>query len=206
MTNIIKTLAAWARRNNARAALLAVAAVLAAVAEAKQQTVYLFGVSTSFNDSVVYVTDVQELQGAYIEDTREKFLVGRDDYSYQLRNHCLAQGLPNRTCTTFWATSRKDIERQYVKVMERLMPQSAKKRKKRKKQRSEVRVVVIPANVFAYTVAKPDEGTLYVNPEEAERAAQQSKKHAPKDAKPAPDGTMPPPPNGQAPAPNGPKQ
>lgn len=174
MTHSIKTI--FRRMASARGALLMLAFVMAAAAQAKQQTVYLFGVSTSFNDSTVYITEVQELPGAYIEDTREKFLIGRDEYSYQLRNHCLDQGLPNRTCTTFWATSRKDIEKQYTKIMERLMPQTSKKRKKNR--RVEVRVVNIPTSTFTYSVVKPDEGTTYVNPEEAERAAQQSKKDA----------------------------
>lgn len=53
---------------------------------AKQADVYMFGVSCSFNDSIVYLTNIQEVKGAYIEDRREHFLVNRNDYSSQLKN------------------------------------------------------------------------------------------------------------------------
>ena len=45
--------------------------------------VYMFGFAASFNDSTIYITDIQEIKGAYVAE-RTKFLVNRDENSYQL--------------------------------------------------------------------------------------------------------------------------
>lgn len=78
---------------------------------AKQADVYMFGVSCSFNDSIVYLTNIQEVKGAYIEDRREHFLVNRNDYSSQLKNFFANRGQANRTCVIIWASTQKDIEK-----------------------------------------------------------------------------------------------
>ena len=48
--------------------------------------IYAFGFSASFNDSIVYFTDIQEIDSAWINE-KNKFLVSRDNYSYQLKNY-----------------------------------------------------------------------------------------------------------------------
>lgn len=53
----------------------------------KMPKMFMFGFSASFQDSIIYMTDVQEIEGAWY-DTKTKFLLGRQHYSYQ------AQGLP----------------------------------------------------------------------------------------------------------------
>ena len=63
--------------------------------------VYMFGFSASFKDSVVYITNVQDVQGAWI-DSKTKFLLNRDSYSYQLKEHM--------------ATNKKKIEKQLKKL------------------------------------------------------------------------------------------
>ena len=47
---------------------------------------YAFGFSASFNDSIVYFTDIQEIDSAWINE-KTKFLISRDNYSYQLKNY-----------------------------------------------------------------------------------------------------------------------
>ena len=47
-------------------------------AATKQTKIYMFGVATSFNDSTLYITEIQEISGAYI-DSKTKFLVERDN-------------------------------------------------------------------------------------------------------------------------------
>ena len=72
---------------------LLTAVVLMAVAtteraEAKRVVVpkmYIYGFAASFTDTVVYFTNVMEVDSAWYE-TKSKFLLGRNLYSRQLRN------------------------------------------------------------------------------------------------------------------------
>ena len=69
------------------ALLLLLCAALATEAKKVQKDhLYMFGFSASFRDSTVYFTDIQDVRGAWV-DTKTKFLLGRDNYSYQLRNY-----------------------------------------------------------------------------------------------------------------------
>lgn len=172
--------------------LLLIAMLTIAIAtQAKQEDIYIFGVALSFNDSVVCITDIQELKQAYLTDSREGFLVGRNNYSYQLRDHLAAKSLANRTVATFWATKRKDIEKKYNKVLNKYVPTQKKKKKSRKNQ-PVYTLRYLTTSDFAYTVVTPDEGTVYVDAGKAEEAARKSKKKSKKDApKGAPQG-MPP--------------
>jgi len=76
----------------------------------------MFGFSASFKDSVVYITNVQDVQGAWI-DSKTKFLLNRDSYSYQLKEHMTEQYQePDRVCIVFYATNKKKIEKQLKKL------------------------------------------------------------------------------------------
>lgn len=77
---------------------------------------YMFGFSASFNDSVVYFTDIQTIDNAYI-DSKTNFLLSRDNYSYQLKSYLEEQvGLKNRTCVTVFALKQKDLEKKLVNM------------------------------------------------------------------------------------------
>ena len=77
--------------------------------------IYLFGTSASFNDSIVYFTDIQILDSAWI-DEKTDFLVNRSEYSHQLREHFNMTGHPNRTCLVSFATTEKEILKKYAKM------------------------------------------------------------------------------------------
>ena len=96
----------------------------------KPAHVYMFGFSASFQDSIVYVTDIQDVQGAWIE-SKTKFLLGRDNYSYQLKEH-FTNNLqdPDRVCMVFYATSKSKA----VKIMKKLMKKYVPNHKKSKKK------------------------------------------------------------------------
>ena len=85
----------------------------------KTDRVYMFGFSASFKDSVIYVTDIQNVPGAWIE-TKRTFLLGRDEYSRQLKSY-LADQLqqPKRVCMVFFAMNKKKAEKQYLKLMKK---------------------------------------------------------------------------------------
>lgn len=82
-------------------------------------TVYMYGLSTCFNDTVAYLTDVIEVQGAYYYD-KSRFLGERHEYSVQLKNYFESQGKVNRVCTVFFCEKKEKAEKAYVKLRKRL--------------------------------------------------------------------------------------
>lgn len=77
---------------------------------------YMFGFSASFTDSIVYFTNVQAVDSAWVE-SRGNFLQGRDNYSYQLKNYFAnTQNMPNRTCVVIYAMTKKKAEEKFMKM------------------------------------------------------------------------------------------
>ena len=96
--------------------LLTITAVLTIVAKNKQYPkVYMYGIAASFNDSTIYFTDIQAVDTVWL-DSKTKFLINRNDYSYQLKNYFENIGLPHRTCVVTYALKRKDIEKKFQKT------------------------------------------------------------------------------------------
>ena len=82
----------------------------------KARHMYVFGFAASFKDSVVYMTEIQDVQGA-MYDTKTKFLLGRDSYSDQLKTYFReTMQMPNRVCMVMFSTSKKKAEKQYLKL------------------------------------------------------------------------------------------
>ena len=86
--------------------------------------VYVWGVSLSFPDSVVYFTEIQYIDGVVIED---KFLPNRHMYSYELKDYMsFEEGKPGRTSVIFFSTKRSKLERKESKVKKRLVERENK--------------------------------------------------------------------------------
>ena len=79
------------------------------------QKVYIYGFSASFQDSIVYFTDIQELENVTVAE-RTNFLSSRDSYSNQLRDYLTGKNQPFRTCIVSYAFDRKHIEKKYLKL------------------------------------------------------------------------------------------
>lgn len=98
---------------------LLLAGVLPQEIEAKRIKVpkmFMFGFSASFQDSIIYMTDVQEVEGAWYE-TKSKFLLGRQHYSYQLKDFLAnTRQQPNRVCVVMFALTRKEAEKKFIKL------------------------------------------------------------------------------------------
>lgn len=103
-------------------AVAAVAAVLAsATVTAKNKRVpkvYAFGFAASFNDSTVYITDIQEIDIVWIND-KTKFVLERENYSGQLRTYLNENGKEHRTCIMSYAFKKKDIEKKFHKLRDK---------------------------------------------------------------------------------------
>ena len=107
--------------------------------------VYMFGVSSSFNDSTVYFTNIQELDSAWA-DEKSKFLSNREDYAYQLKDFFNERRESNRTCVVFYAYNRKDIDKKYTKLKNKYMNQKKK----------HFHVEDIASSDFSFHAVKPD--------------------------------------------------
>ena len=92
--------------------------IMAKGGEELAQKMYVFGVSTSFNDSTVFFTEIMELEGAWVE-SKTGFIVSRDNYSYQLRDHLASKGYPKRTCIFISGKNLKDVTKKYDKLKSR---------------------------------------------------------------------------------------
>lgn len=88
-------------------------------AKVERTTVYMFGFSASFTDSLVYITDIQQLDSAYI-DTKTKFLFDRVVYSDQLQTYLEGiNAMPDCTCVVFFNTKKKKLEEDFRKIKNR---------------------------------------------------------------------------------------
>jgi len=87
--------------------------------EVQQQHLYMFGFAASFKDSTVYVTDIQDVQGAWV-DTKTHFLLDRDSYSHQLRRYLEdnRQEL-SRVCLVVFAPSKSKAEKKMAKLLKK---------------------------------------------------------------------------------------
>ena len=108
--------------------------------------IYMFGFAASFNDSTVYLTDIQTVN-AYLVNNRTKFLANREDYSYQLRNYLQSNGLEAYpTCITMFAENEKDATKKYLKLKERY-----------EKSKKKYSIKSLKDSKFKYTPVEPDQ-------------------------------------------------
>jgi hypothetical protein len=108
--------------------------------------IYMFGFAASFNDSTIYLTDIQTVN-AYLVNNRTKFLANREDYSYQLRNYLQSNGLEAYpTCITMFAENEKDATKKYLKLKERY-----------EKSKKKYSIKSLKDSQFKYTPVEPDQ-------------------------------------------------
>lgn len=119
-------------------ACLVALAVLPVRAKVVQKPVYIFGYATSLLDSTTYLTDVQRLDSAYV-DEKTHFLMDRVLYATQLQFYLEEYtGRKNLTCAVLFAEKKARAEKKLAKV--------------RKKQQalSIVRLVPMPEDDFRF--------------------------------------------------------
>lgn len=89
--------------------------------------VYIFGVSDSFSDSTVYITNVQPLDFVRL-NSKSAFLPMRSSFSYQLKNYFeTKKNMPNRLCAVFYNVSKDKLERELNKVKKGYLAQKGYK-------------------------------------------------------------------------------
>ena len=89
-----------------------------------EKDVYVWGVSISFSDSIVYFTEIQHVEGAVLEN---KFLPNRHMYSYELKDYMsFEEGMPGRTSFVIFADKRATLAKKELKIKKRLVEQEGK--------------------------------------------------------------------------------
>lgn len=130
----------------------------------KPAKVYMFGFAASFNDSTVYMTNIQKVD-AYLANDRTKFLANREDYSYQLRYYLQNNGLVSYpTCVTMYAEN----ENKAMKLFTAL-------KKKYEKGKKKYVVKFISDAEFSYKTITPDNYTSSEEIQENAKTAVKSK-------------------------------
>lgn len=80
--------------------------------------VYVMGVSLCFGDSVVYFTDIQQIDSVRL--TKEGFLPSREGYSDQLKNYLESKdGKLNHTCITYFSEKKATLQKKASKLLKR---------------------------------------------------------------------------------------
>ena len=90
----------------------------------KTEHMYMFGFSASFQDSTIYITDIQDVYGVWY-DSKQKYIRGLEDYSSQLNTYLTEQrNQPNRVCVVFYALDKKKAEKKYKKLQKKSVVKS----------------------------------------------------------------------------------
>ncbi|MBE6286885.1 MAG: hypothetical protein E7099_01655 [Mediterranea massiliensis] len=103
----------------------------------KEQNVYAYGVAASFNDTVVYYTEIQLLDSVKLD--KNGFLPSRELYSIQLRNHLEYQMMkPHYTCMIYFSDNKEKLQKNAKKVLDKY------------RANKQMRVEVIDPKSFAF--------------------------------------------------------
>ena len=84
----------------------------------ESKPVYIYGVAASFKDTVLFVTDIQQLEGVALD--KDKFLPYREGYSYEMKSYVENKlGMQDRICAVFFSENLKNITKEYTKLMKK---------------------------------------------------------------------------------------
>lgn len=134
---------------------------------------YLFGFIANFTDSVVYFTDIQEVDSIWY-DKNSHFLLGRDVYANQLRNFFTEDlKMPHRTCIVSFGLSRKEAEKKLVKMRKYYT----------NKKTGNYEIRNLNENQFKFTTVRMEETVVSPKTKAEKKAAKEARKQAEQKAK-----------------------
>ena len=90
------------------------------------EPVYIWGASVCFNDTVVYFTEIQQLDGVELEKGSD-FLPNRQLYSYELKDYMsFKEDMPGRTSVILFSKKKQTLEKRVEKIKQRLVKKNGK--------------------------------------------------------------------------------
>lgn len=120
-------------------ALVALCAALQVSARDRQQSIYMFAYGTSFNDSTIYLSTVEVVKNATLEQ-KTNFLNNRLSYSNAFKQFLDVKYSGIHTTAVFFNVKREKLEKMYLKI-----------RRNTQKSRA-MRLVEVPASDFRFPV------------------------------------------------------
>lgn len=120
-------------------ALVALCAALQVSARDRQQSIYMFAYGTSFNDSTIYLSTVEVVKNATLEQ-KTNFLNNRLSYSNAFKQFLDMKYSGIHTTAVFFNVKREKLEKMYLKI-----------RRNTQKGRA-MRLVEVPASDFRFPV------------------------------------------------------
>ena len=120
-------------------ALVALCAALQVSARDRQQSIYMFAYGTSFNDSTIYLSTVEVVKNATLEQ-KTNFLNNRLSYSNAFKQFLDVKYSGIHTTAVFFNVKRDKLEKMYLKI-----------RRNTQKSRT-MRLVEVPASDFRFPV------------------------------------------------------
>lgn len=120
-------------------ALVALCAALQVSARDRQQSIYMFAYGTSFNDSTIYLSTVEVVKNATLEQ-KTNFLNNRLSYSNTFKQFLDVKYSGIHTTAVFFNVKREKLEKMYLKI-------------RRNTQKSKaMRLVEVPVSDFRFPV------------------------------------------------------
>lgn len=120
-------------------ALVALCVALQVSARDRQQSIYMFAYGTSFNDSTIYLSTVEVVKNATLEQ-KTNFLNNRLSYSNAFKQFLDVKYSGIHTTAVFFNVKREKLEKMYLKI-----------RRNTQKGRT-MRLVEVPASDFRFPV------------------------------------------------------
>lgn len=96
-------------------ALVALCAALQVSARDRQQSIYMFAYGTSFNDSTIYLSTVEVVKNATLEQ-KTNFLNNRLSYSNSFKQFLDVKYNGIHTTAVFFNVKREKLEKMYLKI------------------------------------------------------------------------------------------
>lgn len=120
-------------------ALVALCAALQVSARDRQQSIYMFAYGTSFNDSTIYLSTVEVVKNATLEQ-KTNFLNNRLSYSNAFKQFLDVKYSGIHTTAVFFNVKHEKLEKMYLKI-------------RRNTQKSKaMRLVEVPVSDFRFPV------------------------------------------------------
>lgn len=96
-------------------ALVTLCAALQVSARDRQQSIYMFAYGTSFNDSTIYLSTVEVVKNATLEQ-KTNFLNNRLSYSNAFKQFLDVKYSGIHTTAVFFNVKREKLEKMYLKI------------------------------------------------------------------------------------------
>lgn len=120
-------------------ALVALCAALQVSARDRQQSIYMFAYGTSFNDSTIYLSTVEVVKNATLEQ-KTNFLNNRLSYSNAFKQFLDVKYSGIHTTAVFFNVKREKLEKMYLKIRRNTQESKA------------MRLVEVPVSDFRFPV------------------------------------------------------